>query len=184
MGEAGARAGAGAGAGAGPRAKVRVFLPGTQRSDYRDGFSADGEWREAGTGDAPPGQAPARPDGDAELGDAHELYDGFRHPPCEACGSEMVKPNVVFFGDNIPRDRVAEAGRLAEECDGVLVVGSSLMVWSAFRLVKAARERGAPVAAVTVGETRADDMLDLKIESRAGETLARLASHPSLAVKW
>ena len=125
-----------------------------------------------------------RPDGDAELGDASELYDNFQHPPCESCGSLLVKPNVVFFGDSIPREHAAEAQRMAEECDGVLVCGSSLMVWSAFRLAKLARDRGMPVAALTVGETRADEFLELKVEARAGETLARVAAHPSLQFKW
>jgi NAD+-dependent protein deacetylase sirtuin 4 len=64
----------------------------------------------------------------------------------------------------------------------VLVVGSSLMVWSAFRLIKAAKESGATLAIVNVGETRADGLADLKIQALAGEALARLAAHPSLAV--
>lgn len=65
-------------------------------------------------------------------------------------------------------------------CDLVLVVGSSLMVWSAFRLIKAAKGAGAALAIVNVGPTRADDLADLKVEALAGEVMMRLASHPRL----
>lgn len=64
--------------------------------------------------------------------------------------------------------------------DLVLVVGSSLMVWSAFRLIKAAKEGGARLAIVNVGPTRADDLADLKVEALAGEVMMRLAAHPRL----
>lgn len=71
---------------------------------------------------------------------------------------------------------------LARSCRSMLVVGSSLAVWSAFRLAKAAAEGGAPLAIVTAGPTRADGLAALKLEGRAGEVLARLAAHPSLQV--
>jgi len=64
--------------------------------------------------------------------------------------------------------------------DLVLAVGTSLMVWSAFRLIKAAKEAGAALAIVNVGATRADDLADLKVEALAGEVMMRLASHPAL----
>ncbi len=75
------------------------------------------------------------------------------------------------------RDRALQA---VEEADAVLVVGSSLMVYSAFRLAKAAKAHGAPLAILSVGPTRADDMVDLKIETLAGEALSRMAAHPAL----
>lgn len=71
---------------------------------------------------------------------------------------------------------------LATSCRSVVVVGSSLAVWSAFRLAKAAVEGGAKLAIVTAGPTRADELASLKLEARAGEVMARLAAHPSLQV--
>lgn len=71
---------------------------------------------------------------------------------------------------------------LASSCKSMLVVGSSLAVWSAFRLAKAAAENGAELAIVTAGPTRADDLASMKVDGRAGEVLARLAAHPSLQV--
>ena len=71
---------------------------------------------------------------------------------------------------------------LAESCDAMLVVGSSLAVYSAFRLAKAAKKAGAALFVLTAGPTRADDMTNVKIEALAGEALARLAAHPSLLV--
>lgn len=111
-----------------------------------------------------------RPDGDVELVDAASM---FVVPPCDACGG-VLKPHVVFFGDGVDRDVAQRALDIASACDALLVVGSSLAVYSAFRLVKGARERGATVAAVTLGATRADDMLALTVPARAGEALSRL----------
>eukprot|EP00775_Hariotina_reticulata_P005530 gene5530-5765_t len=99
-----------------------------------------------------------------------------------SCGSQLLKPDVVFFGDSVPRDRVQRALEAAGVADLLLVVGSSLMVWSAFRLAKAAKEAGAKIAIVNVGPTRADDLATLKIEALAGEVMMRLASHPCLLV--
>ncbi len=82
----------------------------------------------------------------------------------------------------IPPARAQHALELAQSCGSVLVVGSSLAVWSAFRLVKAAVENGAQLAIITAGPTRADDLASLKIDGRAGDILARLAAHPSLQV--
>lgn len=70
----------------------------------------------------------------------------------------------------------------AQSADLVLVVGSSLMVWSAFRLIKAAKAAGAKLAIVNVGPTRADGLADIKVESLAGEVMMQLAMHPSLLV--
>ncbi len=72
--------------------------------------------------------------------------------------------------------------QLAKDSDLLLVVGSSLQVWSAFRLAKAAKENGATLALVNVGETRADSLADVKVECLAGEVMMKLASHPSLLI--
>jgi NAD-dependent SIR2 family protein deacetylase len=78
---------------------------------------------------------------------------------------------VVFFGENVPRSRVAAVAAALDEADALLVVGSSLMVWSGYRFVRAARERQMPVAAVNRGRTRADGELTLKIEADCAQVL-------------
>lgn len=125
----------------------------------------------------PPEDFPqVRPDGDVELLDSGA---GFNVPDCRQCGG-ILKPDVVFFGDAVPAKRAQRALSIAESGDGMLVVGSSVMVYSAFRLVKAAKAKDASVAIVNVGETRADGIADIKVEAIAGEVMARLATHPSL----
>ncbi|KQP35333.1 NAD-dependent protein deacetylase [Pseudorhodoferax sp. Leaf274] len=116
--------------------------------------------------------AGAAPDGDADL----ELADfsGFDVPPCSRCGG-MLKPDVVFFGESVPRERVAEAMAALQRADAVLVVGSSLMVYSGYRFALAAAERGLPIAALNLGRTRADALLSLKVELPIGAALAALA---------
>jgi len=116
--------------------------------------------------------APAAPDGDADL-DGADL-SAFRIPACEACGGTL-KPDVVFFGESVPRPRVAAAFSALDGADAVLVAGSSLMVWSGYRFVRAAVHAGKPVAAVNLGRTRADDALALKIETDVGAALAAVA---------
>ncbi len=111
------------------------------------------------------------PDGDADLG--HRDFSGFDVPDCAECGG-MLKPDVVFFGENVPRQRVQTATEALLACDAVLVVGSSLMVYSGYRFVAAAAKAGKPVAAVCLGRTRADPLLDLKIDAPCAEALAFL----------
>jgi len=114
----------------------------------------------------------AGPDGDALL---EETFDDFRVPACESCGGTL-KPAVVFFGECVPAERVAEAHRALTGCDALLVVGSSLMVYSGYRFCRAARERGMPLAAVNLGRTRADDELTLKTSASCTEILPALAA--------
>jgi len=109
-----------------------------------------------------------RPDGDADLGDAD--YAGFVVPPCPRCGG-IVKPDVVFFGEAVPRERVADARAALARADALLIVGSSLMVFSGFRFARYAAEAGQPVAIVNRGRTRADDLATLKIDGDCGEVL-------------
>jgi NAD-dependent SIR2 family protein deacetylase len=111
------------------------------------------------------------PDGDADLED--QDFSSFIVPPCPQCGG-LLKPDVVFFGENVPRERVAEATLALEAADAVLVVGSSLMVFSGYRFVNAAFRAGKPIAAVNIGHTRADPLLTLKIEQSCSEALAFL----------
>ena len=114
------------------------------------------------------GAAPAaRPDGDAQV-DAD--FEGFRVPDCPSCGG-VLKPAVVFFGENVPRSRVDAALAALAGADALLVVGSSLMVFSGFRFCLAARDLGKPVAAVNLGRTRADELLALKVASDCGPAL-------------
>ncbi|WP_091335949.1 NAD-dependent protein deacetylase [Frateuria terrea] len=111
------------------------------------------------------------PDGDADLEAAH--FDDFAVPPCPACGG-VLKPDVVFFGENVPRGRVMDAMQALEAADAMLVAGSSLMVFSGYRFVHAAARAGKPVAAVNLGRTRADPLLSLKVEQPCAEALAFL----------
>lgn len=96
------------------------------------------------------------PDGDAIPAEAD--CEAFQVPGCSACGG-IMKPDVVFYGESVPPDVGGTAHRLVEEADALLVIGSSLMVYSGFRLVRAAAAAGKPVAAMNLGRTRADDLL-------------------------
>ncbi len=113
------------------------------------------------------GAAPL-PDGDAAVEPA-ELAR-LRLPSCTCCGGTLM-PDVVFFGDNVPPARTAIALERMERADALLVVGSSLMVYSGFRFCRLAQAAGKPIAAINLGRTRADDMLDIKIEDTAERVL-------------
>jgi NAD-dependent SIR2 family protein deacetylase len=91
-------------------------------------------------------------------------------PGCSHCGG-LLAPDVVFFGDNVPPERTATALARMERADALLVVGSSLMVYSGFRFCRLAQQAGKPIAAVNLGRTRADDMLALKLEESAEQLL-------------
>jgi NAD-dependent SIR2 family protein deacetylase len=125
--------------------------------------------------DANPGMAgvAARPlpDGDAQL--EPESLAGFRLPWCVHCGG-MLKPDVVFFGDGVPAARTAEALAAMEAADALLVIGSSLVVYSGFRFCRMAAATGKPIAAVNLGKTRADELLALKLEDAAERVLPAL----------
>jgi NAD-dependent SIR2 family protein deacetylase len=111
------------------------------------------------------------PDGDADVtGVAFEAFDV---PDCDACGG-MLKPDVVFFGEGVPGHRVRRAMGALESCDAMLVVGSSLMVYSGYRFVKAMADAGKPIAAINLGRTRADDLLAFKVADRCSDALAFL----------
>jgi NAD-dependent SIR2 family protein deacetylase len=122
-------------------------------------------------------EAHAAPDGDADL-EMRDFSD-FRVPSCAACGG-ILKPDVVFFGESVPADRVATAMARLAHCDAVLVVGSSLMVYSGYRFVHAAARVGKPIAAINLGRTRADALLTLKVTQSCSAALAFLLPTPSM----
>jgi len=113
-------------------------------------------------------EAVAAPDGDADI--RAEDIDSFVAPRCEPCGG-LLKPDVVFFGENVPVDRYAQARDALGRADALLVAGSSLMVYSGFRFVRFAHEAGLPIAIVNRGRTRGDDLAELKISGDVGAAL-------------
>ena len=115
------------------------------------------------------------PDGDAALDGVD--FAAFDVPNCEACGG-LLKPDVVFFGERVPAERVQHAFAALAQADAMLVVGSSLMVYSGYRFAQAAALAGKPIAAVNLGRTRADDLLTLKVTERCGDALAFLLEPP------
>ena len=114
-----------------------------------------------------------KPDGDAELADSS--HDTFVVPGCEACMG-IVKPDVVMFGENVPRERVQDAAAAVERADALLVVGSSMMLFSGYRFARQADEQRKPIAIVNKGHTRADDLATLKVEADCGDVLAGAAA--------
>lgn len=125
------------------------------------------------------------PDGDADLTD-RELAD-FVVPPCRGCGG-VVKPDVVFFGESMPRTRRDEAATRLAASGGLLVLGSSLAVMSGYRLALQADKAGQPVAVVTRGPSRADHLTTVRLDTSLSPALSRLvdqvdngaaATHPA-----
>jgi NAD-dependent SIR2 family protein deacetylase len=117
------------------------------------------------------------PDGDAELAD--DDLAGFVMIDCEACGGGPLKPDVVFFGETVPRPRVERCFDLIDDAGLLLVLGSSLKVMSGFRFVLRARKLGLPVAIVNQGPTRGDGHCDLKVDAALGAVLPTLADRLS-----
>jgi NAD-dependent SIR2 family protein deacetylase len=145
-----------------------VRCMGCERRIPRDAFQHDlghmnPAWREL--------DATVAPDGDADLDGLD--FSSFIVPACAQCGGVM-KPDVVFFGETVPRESVDTALDHLGKADAMLVVGSSLMVYSGFRFVQAASRAGLPIAAVNKGRTRADDVLNFKVEDDCASALAFL----------
>jgi NAD-dependent SIR2 family protein deacetylase len=109
------------------------------------------------------------PDGDAELPDAE--LDRFTMAGCPSCGDGPLKPDVVFFGETVPRPRVDHCFELVERARSLVVLGSSLTVMSGLRFVRAAARRDLPVAVVTAGPSRADDVATIRLTEALGEVL-------------
>jgi NAD-dependent SIR2 family protein deacetylase len=115
------------------------------------------------------GHAELRPDGDAEVED----WSSFRVAPCLRCGG-VLKPDVVFFGESVPKDRVERSYRMVDSSEVLLVAGSSLTVMSGLRFVRHNAKQGKPVIIINRGETRGDDLATYKIDSGTSKILCGL----------
>lgn len=114
------------------------------------------------------------PDGDAKL--SRSDFESFVVPDCAVCGG-VLKPDVVFFGESVPKDRVEAVYRHIETSDALMVVGSSLMVYSGYRFAIAARKAGKPIAIVNRGRTRADELATTRISGNCADILPRAVTH-------
>ena len=117
--------------------------------------------------------AEPQPDGDAAVVDT--LVEAFRVPSCDVCAGVLM-PDVVFFGGTVPRERVEAVSQAIDAADGLLAVGSSLMVWSGFRFCRQAVADGKPLVIINQGVTRADDLATLKLEADCQQMLPALLS--------
>jgi NAD-dependent SIR2 family protein deacetylase len=113
-----------------------------------------------------------RPDGDVLLAD--DEVAGFHPPRCLVCQSDLLKPDVVFFGESVPKTLVDQCFSLVEDSWGLVVLGSSLTVMSGFRFVRRATARGIPVAIVTRGPSRGDENATIRLDAPLGVTLNRI----------
>jgi NAD-dependent SIR2 family protein deacetylase len=127
--------------------------------------------------DAAGGAVEAAPDGDAELA----AVDGFRTARCAACDG-VLKPDVVFFGENVPRERVARAYAMVDAAAALLVAGSSLTVMSGLRFVRYAHKAGTPVVIVNRGATRGDELATVRVGAGCSDVLPALAAAAGLAL--
>jgi NAD-dependent SIR2 family protein deacetylase len=133
------------------------------RADYQSRLQeSNPHWRAA--------TASIAPDGDARL--SVDDFGAFDVPGCARCGG-VVKPDVVFFGEAVPESRASNAKRFLEQSDALLVVGSSLMVFSGYRFARLADEAGKEIAIVNRGTTRADALATHKITANCAELLPR-----------
>ena len=116
------------------------------------------------------------PDADAIVTET----DSFRYLDCPSCGG-MLKPDIVYFGESVPKAIVEQAFSLIDAADALLVAGSSLTVFSGYRFVRHAAERGIPVAIVNRGPTRGDDLVTVKVDGGCSELLTLLAEELAAA---
>jgi NAD-dependent SIR2 family protein deacetylase len=117
------------------------------------------------------------PDADAVVADTSQ----FTIIDCPACGG-MIKPNIVYFGENVPKDRVAQAYAVVDDADALLVAGSSLTVFSGFRFVRHAAARGMPIAIINRGRTRGDELATVKVDGGCSPMLVLLAEELPIAM--
>jgi NAD-dependent SIR2 family protein deacetylase len=113
-----------------------------------------------------------RPDGDVVLSEL--AVAGFHAPRCLVCQSDLLKPNVVFFGETVPKSLVEQAFSHVEASSGLMVLGSSLQVMSGYRFVRRAAQNGIPVAIVTRGPSRGDGEATIRLDAPLGVTLSRI----------
>ncbi|KAF9795761.1 hypothetical protein SFRURICE_018889, partial [Spodoptera frugiperda] len=114
-----------------------------------------------------------RPDGDVEL--PREQVDKFRSPICPKCEGSL-KPDIVFFGDNVPKHRVDQVRNAVSSSDAVFVLGSSLTVYSSYRIILQARDEQKNIALLNIGPTRADDIIQIKVSTKCGDILPELCN--------
>ncbi|KAG0006870.1 NAD-dependent protein lipoamidase sirtuin-4 [Modicella reniformis] len=132
-------------------------------------------------------------DGDVELNTAGQQdlhsknlrqrildYHTFQYPTCSNCGSGHYKPSVVFFGENVPKAVKERSMQTVLEADGLLVVGTSLATYSAFRLVKLAKDAGIPIALINLGYSRGDALADLRYDESSTHLLKAVANELGL----
>ncbi|XP_063929946.1 NAD-dependent protein deacylase Sirt4 [Zophobas morio] len=112
-----------------------------------------------------------RPDGDVEI--LQDKIKYFKPPFCDSCDG-VLKPDITFFGDNIPRTRVDSVRTQVSASDALLVLGSSLSVFSGYRILLQAHEERKNIAIVNIGPTRADKLANLKISARCGDILSEI----------
>lgn len=138
----------------------------TSRADYQDRLS---ELNPGVSSEDDLGHAELRPDGDAVVED----WSGFQVAPCLRCGG-VLKPDVIFFGETVPKDRVEQSYRMIDASEVLLVAGSSLTVMSGLRFVRHNAKRDKPVIIINRGPTRGDELATIKIDSGTSEILAGL----------
>ncbi|KAM3963946.1 LOW QUALITY PROTEIN: NAD-dependent protein deacylase Sirt4 [Aphomia sociella] len=114
-----------------------------------------------------------RPDGDVDL--TKEQESRFRSPLCPKCEGPL-KPDIIFFGDNVPKERVEAVKNKVTSSDAVFVLGSSLTVYSSYRIILQAKEENKSVAILNIGPTRADNIVDIKVETKCGDILPELCN--------
>jgi NAD-dependent SIR2 family protein deacetylase len=114
------------------------------------------------------------PDGDVELDE--RLVAGFALVDCVGCDRGVLKPDVVFFGENVPRPRVEQCYRLVDDSEALLVLGSSLTVMSGLRFVRRAAQTGKPVLIINKGRTRGDKEAAVRVDRPLGQALTELVS--------
>ncbi|XP_011640506.1 NAD-dependent protein deacylase Sirt4-like isoform X2 [Pogonomyrmex barbatus] len=112
-----------------------------------------------------------RPDGDVEL--SQTQVESFNVPACDNCGG-ILKPDIVFFGDNVSRDKVQSVKDNVESLDALLVLGTTLTTFSAYRIILQAIDARKPIAIVNIGKTRADELVNFRIEGRCGDVLSKI----------
>jgi NAD-dependent SIR2 family protein deacetylase len=110
------------------------------------------------------------PDADAVVTDTA----GFWMVDCERCGG-MLKPDIVYFGENVPKPRVAATYDLVDSAEVLLAAGSSLTVMSGLRFIRHAAKTGRPVVIVNRGRTRGDNLADLTLDAGCSEVLTTIA---------
>jgi NAD-dependent SIR2 family protein deacetylase len=147
----------------------RVVVP---RVDVHDRIrAANSEWRAVATA--------INPDGDVDV--PEDQLDEFVVVDCASCGG-VLKPDVVYFGEQVPTDRVAAAFDLMESATALMVLGSSLQVYSGRRFVMRASARGIPVAIVNDGETKADDLATIRIHGELSQVLGLVVGQVETAI--